>query len=65
MTVRFLEHDRSAANETKTIERKVEAIIRHSRYSPSNYDNDIALLKLDKRVSIQDVDVVISLIIYL
>ncbi|XP_026333569.1 trypsin-1-like [Hyposmocoma kahamanoa] len=52
MTVRFLEHDRSAANETKTIERKVEAIIRHSRYSPSNYDNDIALLKLDKRVDL-------------
>lgn len=50
ITVRFLEHDRSQANETKTIERNVEAIIRHLRYNPGTYDSDIALLKLDQRV---------------
>ncbi|XP_046967303.1 trypsin-1-like [Vanessa cardui] len=52
MSVRFLEHDRSVANETKTIDRKVAAIIRHLRYDPGTYDNDIALLKLDKRVDL-------------
>ncbi|XP_050349410.1 trypsin-1-like [Nymphalis io] len=52
MTVRFSEHDRSVANETKTIDRKVSAIIRHLRYDPNSYDNDIALLKLDKRVDL-------------
>lgn len=50
MSVRFLEHDRSKPNETKTVDRKVEAIIRHLRYNPGTYDNDIALLKLDQRV---------------
>ncbi|KAI8420701.1 hypothetical protein MSG28_007930 [Choristoneura fumiferana] len=42
MSVRFLEHDRSNPNETKTIDRKVQAIIRHLRYNPGTYDNDIA-----------------------
>ncbi|KAI5631164.1 trypsin domain-containing protein [Phthorimaea operculella] len=52
ITVRFLEHDRSTANDTKTVDRKVEAIIRHLRYNPGTYDNDIALLKLDQRVDL-------------
>ncbi|XP_022124821.2 trypsin-7 [Pieris rapae] len=52
ITVRLLEHDRSTANETKTVERKVASIIRHLRYNPSTYDNDIALLKLDKRIDL-------------
>ncbi|CAG9135328.1 unnamed protein product [Plutella xylostella] len=54
MTVRFLEHDRSQPNETKTIDRKVEAIIRHLRYNPGTYDNDIALLKLDQRMDLSN-----------
>ncbi|CAG4970022.1 unnamed protein product [Parnassius apollo] len=52
MTVRFLEHDRHIANETKTIDRKVAAIIRHARYSPGTYDSDIAMLKLDQRIDL-------------
>ncbi|CAG9787076.1 unnamed protein product [Diatraea saccharalis] len=52
ITVRFLEHDRLNSNETKTIDRKVSAIIRHLRYNPGTYDNDIALLKLDQRVDL-------------
>ncbi|XP_039750561.1 trypsin-like [Pararge aegeria] len=52
MTVRFLEHDRSVPNDTKTIDRKVSQIIRHLRYNPSNYDNDIAMLKLSERVDL-------------
>ncbi|XP_053605246.1 trypsin-1-like [Plodia interpunctella] len=53
ITVRFLEHDRSDANETKTIDRKVSEIIRHIRYNPGTYDNDIALLRLDQRVDLR------------
>ncbi|XP_068624021.1 trypsin-1-like [Battus philenor] len=53
--VRFLEHDRSVANETKTIDRKVSAIIRHERYNPGTYDNDIALLKVDERLDLSKV----------
>ncbi|XP_063632383.1 trypsin-1-like isoform X2 [Cydia splendana] len=52
ITVRLLEHDRSMPNETKTIDRGVQAIIRHLRYNPGTYDNDIALLKLDQRVDL-------------
>ncbi|CAG9579619.1 unnamed protein product [Danaus chrysippus] len=52
MSVRFLEHDRSTPNETKTVDRKVAAIIRHMRYNPGNYDNDIAILKLDQRIDL-------------
>ncbi|XP_028174904.1 trypsin-1-like [Ostrinia furnacalis] len=52
ITVRFLEHDRSVANETKIVDRSVAQIIRHLRYNPSTYDNDIALLKLSNRVDL-------------
>ncbi|KAJ6643052.1 Trypsin-1 [Pseudolycoriella hygida] len=48
ITVRFLEHDRSTEGETMTITRKVKRIVRHASYSSSNYDNDIALLRLDE-----------------
>ncbi|KAL0881895.1 hypothetical protein ABMA27_001661 [Loxostege sticticalis] len=52
ITVRFLEHDRSVVNETKIVDRNVSQIIRHLRYNPSTYDNDIALLKLSNRVDL-------------
>lgn len=52
MVVRFLEHDRALKNETVTVDRKIAEIIRHQRYNPGNYDNDIAMLKLDKRIDL-------------
>nr|NP_001299069.1 uncharacterized protein LOC106122582 precursor [Papilio xuthus]BAM17909.1 oviductin [Papilio xuthus] len=55
ITVRFLEHDRNVANETTTIDRKVAAIIRHPRYNPGTYDNDIAMLKVDERLDLSKV----------
>ncbi|CAO1433720.1 unnamed protein product [Diamesa tonsa] len=50
ITVRLLEHDRSADDETELIDRKVERIMKHPRYSQSNYNNDIALVKLAEPV---------------
>ncbi|XP_024945977.1 trypsin-1 [Cephus cinctus] len=46
MGVRLLEHDRNTTTETQTQEFKIEQIIRHSGYSTVNYNNDIALLKV-------------------
>ncbi|PZC78907.1 hypothetical protein B5X24_HaOG200438 [Helicoverpa armigera] len=52
LTVRLLEHDTTNRNETKTIDRKVSAVIRHQRYNPGTYDNDIALMRLDERLDL-------------
>ncbi|XP_022825984.1 trypsin-like isoform X1 [Spodoptera litura] len=52
ITIRLLEHDTSNPNETKTIDRKVAAVIRHQRYNPGTYDNDIALMRLDERLDL-------------
>ncbi|XP_026732150.1 trypsin-like [Trichoplusia ni] len=54
ITVRLLEHDTSNPNETKTIDRRVSAVIRHQRYNPGTYDNDIALMRLDERVDLSN-----------
>lgn len=55
ITVRLLEHDRSSTTESETITRKIAEIIKHSSYDPSNYNNDIALLKLDSDVEFSDI----------
>lgn len=47
ITVRLLEHDRSTATETKTLQRNVQRIIKHAAYNSATYNNDIALLRLD------------------
>lgn len=52
ISVRLLEHDRNVDTETVVIDRKVKRIIRHSGYSGTTFDNDIALLKLDEDVPI-------------
>lgn len=45
----FLDHDRSSTTETKRFSRKITDVIRHRGYGVGgNYNNDIALLKLDK-----------------
>lgn len=48
MSVRILEHDRNSTTETMTQDFRVQEIIRHSAYSTLNYNNDIALIKIDK-----------------
>lgn len=53
ISVRLLEHDRNIASETQTITKKVLRIVRHARYNPSTYDNDIALLRLDSPVELK------------
>jgi secreted trypsin-like serine protease len=43
-----MDHSRSATGEARTIERKVQHIVTHSRYDDKTFNNDIALLELDK-----------------
>ncbi|KAK6627827.1 hypothetical protein RUM44_010306 [Polyplax serrata] len=54
ITVRFLEHDRGSESESSVIERKVNRVIRHSGYNDRTFNNDIALLQLDKEVTFDD-----------
>ncbi|KAL0134167.1 hypothetical protein PUN28_001181 [Cardiocondyla obscurior] len=46
LSVRILEHNWNATNQSKTQTFEVEKSIKHSGYSTTNYNNDIALLKL-------------------
>lgn len=50
MSIRLLEHDRDNDTETETISRKIERVVRHPKYSNSNYNSDIALMRLDEKV---------------
>ncbi|KAF6213201.1 hypothetical protein GE061_010917 [Apolygus lucorum] len=52
--VRLLEHNQKLDNETTLIERGVSKVIKHAGYSTVTLDNDIALLKLDEDVEIED-----------
>jgi len=45
--VRLLEHDRGDSAEAKHIDFKVLRVIKHKGYSPTSYNNDIALLRMD------------------
>lgn len=56
LEVVFLDHDRYNASQTKTFKRKVDDIIRHRNYNVgASYNNDIALLKLDKSVPFSNI----------
>lgn len=54
ISVRIFEHDRDTDNETTHFDRKVKRIIKHSSYSDESFNNDIALLALDKEVKIEN-----------
>jgi hypothetical protein len=53
LIVRLLDHSRSATGEARTIERKVRHVVTHSRYDDKTFNNDIALLELDKALPMQ------------
>lgn len=55
ISVRLLEHDRSTDTETELIDRKVERVMKHPRYSQTNYNNDIALVKLVEPVKFEGI----------
>ncbi|KAL9922435.1 tracheal-prostasin [Glossina fuscipes fuscipes] len=53
ISVRLLEHDRKMANFQK-IDRRVAQVITHPKYNARTYDNDIAIVKLDKPVEMTE-----------
>lgn len=56
LEVVFLDHDRHSDSETKVFKRKIETILRHRSYNVGgNYNNDIALLKLDQVIPFTDI----------
>ncbi len=52
MTVRLLEHDRNDEKESILVTRKVDRIIKHSKYNTGTFNNDIALVRLDQEVKL-------------
>ncbi|XP_023173479.2 trypsin [Drosophila hydei] len=54
ISVRLLEHDRKMSHLQK-IDRKVSEVITHPKYNARNYDNDIAIIKLDEPVEFNEV----------
>lgn len=52
IVVRLLDHAQDTSAETDTIDRRVERVVIHSRYDDSTFNNDIALLRLDREVSL-------------
>jgi Zn-dependent alcohol dehydrogenase len=55
IAVRLLDHSWATATEVTTIDRKVQNVISHSRFDDKTFNNDIALLRLDKEVKIEGV----------
>lgn len=53
IVVRLLEHARGISNETETIDRRVQRVVIHSRYDYTTFNNDIALLSLDRDVALE------------
>jgi secreted trypsin-like serine protease len=52
--VRLLEHSRVTSNEASSIDRRVQRVVVHSGYDEATFNNDIALLRLDSEVTLQD-----------
>uniref|UniRef100_A0A8D9ATV0 Ovochymase-1 n=1 Tax=Cacopsylla melanoneura TaxID=428564 RepID=A0A8D9ATV0_9HEMI len=55
LSVRFLEYDRSTANESEHFDRKVKWFTEHKDYNSDTHDNDIALIRLEEEVQYDDV----------
>jgi secreted trypsin-like serine protease len=54
MSVRILEHDRNSTIEALTLDFRIAEIIKHSGYSTVNYNNDIALIKIDGELNFDE-----------
>ena len=55
ITVRLLEHDRSTDTETKLIDRNVQSVLIHPKFTDDTYNNDIVLVKFTKPVKFDEV----------
>ncbi|XP_011498156.1 PREDICTED: trypsin-1-like [Ceratosolen solmsi marchali] len=54
MSVRILEHDRNLTAEAITLDFRITEIIKHNGYSTVNYNNDIALIKIDGELNFDE-----------
>ncbi|XP_022222983.2 trypsin-1 [Drosophila obscura] len=54
ISVRLLDHNRKMSH-TQKIDRNVAEVITHPKYNARNYDNDIAIIKLDEPVQFNEV----------
>lgn len=54
MGVRLMEHDRNVTMDVTTQDFRVKEVIRHMAYSTMNYNNDIALIKIDGEINFDD-----------
>lgn len=54
ITVRLLEHNRKLSSAQK-IDRRILEILTHPKYNVRTFDNDIAILKIDRPVELTDV----------
>lgn len=50
ITVRLLEHDRNDDKESVLVTRSVDRVVKHKNYNAATFNNDIALLRLDREV---------------
>ncbi|XP_055371669.1 transmembrane protease serine 9-like [Condylostylus longicornis] len=48
----FGDHDQHVTNETQAIQRAVTKIVKHRKFDPETYNNDIALLRLRKSLNL-------------
>ncbi|XP_017123667.1 mite allergen Der p 3 [Drosophila elegans] len=54
ISLRFLEHNRSHTNKDIVIERHVSRVKVHELYNPRSFDNDIAILRLNQPVDMEN-----------
>ncbi|XP_017077726.2 mite allergen Der p 3 [Drosophila eugracilis] len=54
ISLRFLEHNRSNTNQDIVIQRYVSRVKVHELYNPRSFDNDIAILRLDQPVDMEN-----------
>lgn len=50
ITLVFGEHDRNQTDESQTQYRKIESFVKHPQFQRATFNNDIAVLRLDRPI---------------